>query len=240
LHRGRAFGPDLGQENTAAESSNRKLLEGKGAPDPARLPSRGRIFSRVAGGDRCRLPSRGGPARKINVPDEAFREVKSGDRQSARGRRRPGVRRFVHGSTIGVYGQGMEGRIDENSRCSLTISMEKRSLTGKTSCFPSRIDCRSSSFDPETYGPGSKVAEAVQGRSEGRFLHDRYGRTSPPDPHRRPDRSVSPRGGTSGCDREIFRSSRGRKPVTTNERGPGCIRTDGDPDSRIPRLRFSP
>jgi nucleoside-diphosphate-sugar epimerase/2-polyprenyl-3-methyl-5-hydroxy-6-metoxy-1,4-benzoquinol methylase len=106
----------LGQENTQAEAENRKLLAEKGIPvilasvtDPAALAEAmtgiDLVFHLAA------------TQHEMHVPDQKFWDVNVGGTQHVLAASvQAGVQRFVHGSTIGVYG-ALEGTIDEDSPC---------------------------------------------------------------------------------------------------------------------------
>lgn len=106
----------LGQENTPTEAENRRTLEEAGAEvllgSVTDLSSLDRA---VAGVDT--VFHLAAVQHEMNVPDSHFREVNvEGTRRLLESSVAAGVDRFVHGSTIGVYGD-MEGTIDEETRC---------------------------------------------------------------------------------------------------------------------------
>lgn len=147
----------LGQENTQAESSNRKILEEKGAEIilasvtqedalPGLLQGVDVVFHLAAA------------QHEVNVPDQVFYDVNvKGTANLLDAARRAGVKRFVHGSTIGVYGSGMEGVIDE------TTPPDPDNIYGRTKLEGEKVVL---SFReklpvvilriPETYGPGDR------------------------------------------------------------------------------------
>ncbi|HZO23257.1 MAG TPA: NAD-dependent epimerase/dehydratase family protein [Steroidobacteraceae bacterium] len=85
---------------------------------------------------------------------------------------RTGVRRFVHGSTIGVYGQASDGMLDERSplapdnpygRTKAAAEQIVRQGAGKLEYCIIRIS--------ETYGPGDmRLLKLFRGIRKGRFL----------------------------------------------------------------------
>jgi nucleoside-diphosphate-sugar epimerase len=95
---------------------------------------------------------------EMNVPDRVFRDVNvEGTRTVAEAAAACGVSRFVHGSTIGVYGQGSSEVIDEESVLApdniygVTKAEGEqviRSLADRLDSVILRI--------PETYGPGDR------------------------------------------------------------------------------------
>lgn len=104
----------LAQENTDAESSNREELEAAGielqlgsVTDPAAV---GRAMK-----DIDVVFHLAATQHEMNVPDEKFRNVNvGGTRNVLEAAEAAGVRRVVHGSTIGVYGRP-DGVVDEQS-----------------------------------------------------------------------------------------------------------------------------
>jgi nucleoside-diphosphate-sugar epimerase len=85
---------------------------------------------------------------------------------------RTGVRRFVHGSTIGVYGQATDGTLDEHSplapdnpygRTKAAAEQVVRQCAGNLEYCIIRIS--------ETYGPGDmRLLKLFKGIRKGRFL----------------------------------------------------------------------
>jgi nucleoside-diphosphate-sugar epimerase len=202
----------LGQENTPAESSNRKLLEEKGARIRLVSVTQKELLPELLEGVDV-VYHLAAAQHEVNVPDQRFRDVNvQGTANLLEASVIAGVKRFVHGSTIGVYGPGMEGRIDEKSPLQPDNIYGKTKLEGEyvVLSFKDRLPVVILRI-PKRTGRGSEVAETVQGDPEGRFHHDRRREESAsPDPHRRPDRRFFPRGGTSGSDREYLRR-RGRR-----------------------------
>jgi nucleoside-diphosphate-sugar epimerase len=119
---------------------------------------------------------------EANVPDQYFRDVNvEGTRNLLQLSRDAGVGRFVHGSTIGVYGSALEGELDEDSETrpdniyavtKLEGEQVVHSFAGSMPVTIIRIS--------ETYGPGDlrllKLFRAIKKRSffvigNGRNLH---------------------------------------------------------------------
>jgi dihydroflavonol-4-reductase len=103
----------LGQENTPAEAANKRLLESKGikvvlasVTDEALHDLQGfTVVYHLAATQH-----------EMNVPDQKFWDVNvKGTKKIIEASAKNGVRRFVHGSTIGVYGAALAGEIDEQS-----------------------------------------------------------------------------------------------------------------------------
>jgi len=149
-----AFVRILGQENTPAESSNRKILEEKGARIRLGSVTRKELLPELLEGTDV-VFHLAAAQHEVNVPDERFREVNvRGTANLLEAAVRAGVKRFVHGSTIGVHGQGMEGRIDENTRRSRQYLRKNEARGGKRRSFLQGSIARRHPSNPETYGPG--------------------------------------------------------------------------------------
>jgi len=146
----------LGQENTPAESANRswlaqqgvRLVDGSVTDDAAvaRCVEGAGVVYHLAAAQH-----------EAHKPDEHFHEVNvRGTVRLLEAAARAGVRRFVHGSTIGVYG-ALGGLIDEGSPCrpdniygrtKLEGEQRVREATGPMETVIVRIS--------ETYGPGDR------------------------------------------------------------------------------------
>jgi nucleoside-diphosphate-sugar epimerase len=156
----------LGQTNTPAEQDNKGLLERDGVEvDLVPMDDRERLARRVEGSHF--VFHLAAAQHEANVPDSHFRDV------NVEGTRRlldvcvdSGVRRFVHGSTIGVYGW-QKGVIDETSRT------EPDNIYGVTKLEGERLVMSYRDRLPvvairvsETYGPGDrrllKLFRAIQ------------------------------------------------------------------------------
>lgn len=170
----------LALENTDAESSNRDTLEAAGIelqlgsvtdPEVVRLATEGMdvVFHLAA------------TQHQMNVPDERFRNVNvGGTKNLLEAAAAAGVRRVVHGSTIGVYGRA-SGVLDEDS------PVEPDNIYGITKLEGERLALSwndrvpvSAIRIPEVYGPGDrrllKLFRAIQKRAffmigSGRNLH---------------------------------------------------------------------
>jgi len=107
----------LGQGNNPAELENKKLLEAGGADVTiASVTDRGRIFDLLHGVDL--VYHLAAAQHEANVPDQMFWEVNvTGTKNVLEASVNARVKRFVHGSTIGVYGSNLHGTIDE--QCTL-------------------------------------------------------------------------------------------------------------------------
>ena len=105
---------------------------------------------------------------EANVPDEHFYQVNvEGTRNVLEASIAGQVRRFVHGSTIGVYGSAMEGEIDENTvlRPNNIYGITKREGEQLALSYSDRLPVAVVRIS-ETYGPGDrrllKLFKAVQ------------------------------------------------------------------------------
>jgi nucleoside-diphosphate-sugar epimerase len=156
----------LGQENTPAEAGNRRLLEEAGVEV---------ILGSVTDRERLAETTRGvstvfhlaAAQHEMNIPDERFWRVNvEGTRDLLEASEQAGVERFVHGSTIGVYGP-LQGELSESSPCvpdniygKTKLEAEKvvRAQAGRLPAVIIRIS--------ETYGPGDrrllKLFRAIQ------------------------------------------------------------------------------
>jgi nucleoside-diphosphate-sugar epimerase len=105
----------LGQENTEAESVNRKLIEASGAKVMlASVTDKEQVTAAVK--DIDVVFHLAAAQHEVNVPDQHFWDINvTGTRNVLEASAAAGVRRVVHGSTIGVYGAAPEGTIDEHS-----------------------------------------------------------------------------------------------------------------------------
>jgi len=147
----------LGQENTAAEIQNSQMLESRGAEI---------IFDSVTNRERMIEICDGidwvfhlaAAQHEANVPDQHFRDVNvHGTHNLLEASTKAGVKRFIHGSTIGVYGTALDGDINENS------PLRPNNIYGTTKLEGERLVESYSDKLPiviirisETYGPGDR------------------------------------------------------------------------------------
>jgi nucleoside-diphosphate-sugar epimerase len=147
----------LGQENTPAEAFNRKAAEEAGAETVlASVTDREAVAEAVKGIDV--VYHLAAAQHEVSVPDERFREVNVRGTAALLGAAaKAGVKRFVHGSTIGVYGDGMEGVIDEASPPRPDNIYGKSKLEGEKAAlsFAGPMPVAVIRI-PETYGPGDR------------------------------------------------------------------------------------
>jgi len=147
----------LGQENTPAESSNRKILEEKGAQIRLASVTQKDLLPELLKGIDV-VYHLAAAQHEVNVPDQRFRDVNvQGTANLLEAGATAGVKRFVHGSTIGVYGPGMEGRIDEDSplRPDNIYGVTKLEGENVVLSFRDRLPVVVLRI-PETYGPGDR------------------------------------------------------------------------------------
>ena len=145
----------IGQENNAVESQNRCLIEAQGGQTAiCSVTDREKIFDVIKDADV--VYHLAAAQHEANVPDKTFWDVNvNGTRNVIEASLDARVKRFVHGSTIGVYGTSLEGRLDELSPVKpdniygitkLEAENLVRSFREKLPVVVIRIS--------ETYGPG--------------------------------------------------------------------------------------
>jgi nucleoside-diphosphate-sugar epimerase len=159
----------LGLENTPAEATNLALVEAQGGTVAvASVTDRQRLADLLVGIDL--VYHLAAAQHEANVPDQYFWDVNvAGTKNVIEASIAAGVKRFIHGSTIGVYGSAAAGYLDECSPLQpdniygLTkLEGEKlvRSYQDKVPIVIIRI--------AETYGPGDlrllKLFKAIQKR----------------------------------------------------------------------------
>jgi dihydroflavonol-4-reductase len=157
----------LGQENTAAEAANRRMLEARGARVAlGSVTDRPQLFAALVGIDL--VYHLAAVQHEANVPDQHFWHVNvTGTKNTLDASVSAGVQRFVHGSTIGVYGSASAGYLDERSPLKpdniygQTKSEGENLVRMYTDRLPTVIIRIS-----ETYGPGDlrllKLFKAIQ------------------------------------------------------------------------------
>lgn len=171
----------LGLENTPAEAENRRLITEKGAEVVlGSVTDRDRVFEVTQGVD-C-VYHLAAAQHEANVPDQRFWDVNvTGTRNTLEASIHAGVKRFVHASTIGVYGDNSHGPINENS------PLSPDNIYGITKLEGERLALSCAEKIPvvivrisETYGPGDrrllKLFKTIQKRAffvigSGKNLH---------------------------------------------------------------------
>ena len=162
----------LGQENNPAEVENRKLVESVGATAiVAPVTDKDRVADSLKGIDV--VYHLAAAQHEANVPDQHFWDVNvTGTKNVLEASVSAGVKRFVHGSTIGVYGSAVEGSIDENSLLSpdniygvTKLEAEKLALS-----FADRLPVVVIRIS-ETYGPGDhRLLRLFKAIEKNRFI----------------------------------------------------------------------
>ena len=163
----------FGLVNTPAEEENKKELEKLGVEFLlGSVTEKEDVVKAVEGIDV--VFHLAAAQHEANVPDLHFWKINVvGTRNIATAAEEAGVRRFVHGSTIGVYGEVSDGTVNEESPLNpMNIYGETKkegenvvlNIDGKMEVVVVRI--------PETYGPGDrrllKLFKAIKG---GKFFN---------------------------------------------------------------------
>jgi nucleoside-diphosphate-sugar epimerase len=147
----------LGQVNNAAELENQQMLKDRGINVTlGSVTEREQLFGLVQG---CDIVFHLAAAQhEANVPDQHFWDVNvEGTRNVLEVSVEAKIKRFVQGSTIGVYGSAMAGEIDEVS------SISPDNIYGVTKYEGERLALSFADKIPisivrisETYGPGDR------------------------------------------------------------------------------------
>ena len=146
----------FGQENTPAESANRKLVEQHGAQVVLGSVTQPEALAELVRGVHT-VFHLAATQHEMNVLDQRFWDVNvGGTRNMLEASTSAGVNQFVHGSTIGVYGRS-NGVLTEES------ATEPDNIYGRTKLEAERVVL---SFRdrlpvtviriPEVYGPGDR------------------------------------------------------------------------------------
>jgi len=145
----------LGQERTTAEADNTRLLQARGARVTlGSVTERERLGNLLHGVDL--VYHLAAVQHEANVPDQLFWEVNvTGTQLLLEACLEAQVKRFIHGSTIGVYGSAAAGCLDEHS------PLQPDNIYGVTKLAGERLvlSCRDKLpvvviRIAETYGPG--------------------------------------------------------------------------------------
>lgn len=146
----------FGQENSETEKQNSEFLKSKGIEVIlASVTEIEKIIESCSGVDV--IIHLAAAQHEMNIPDERFIEVNvNGTRNLIEAAVRNGVKRFVYGSTIGVYGE-LAGVIDEDSPCKPVNIYGKTKLEAENliSTYSNKIETVIIRI-PETYGPGDR------------------------------------------------------------------------------------
>ena len=147
----------LGQLNTPAENENAKMIEEKGAKiQLASMTETDKIQEAVQGIDV--VFHLAAAQHEVNVPDKVFWDINlRGTEVLLDACRKAGIQRFVHGSTIGVYGASLSGEMSENSPLQPDNLYGETKLAGEQAVLAAQeqlsvVVIRIS----ETYGPGDR------------------------------------------------------------------------------------
>ncbi len=145
----------LGQENTPAEAENSKALQSAGAEMILASIVDAELDDLVKGIDV--VFHLAAAQHEANVGDDHFRNVNvEGTQRLLEACIRNNVKRFVLGSTIGVYGI-LDGLIDENSPCNPDNIYGQTKLEGErlVLSYVDRLPVTAIRIS-ETYGPGDR------------------------------------------------------------------------------------
>jgi dihydroflavonol-4-reductase len=144
----------LGQQNTPAEVANRKLLADKNVDVALASVTEANIGDLMRGTDF--VFHLAATQHEMNVPDQRFWDVNvGGTKNILQAAQQAGVRRFVHGSTIGVYGAALDGMLDEASPTKPDNIYGITKLEGEKAVLSFRAKLPVTVVRiSETYGPG--------------------------------------------------------------------------------------
>jgi len=146
----------LGQENTEAETENAREAAGAGAEVVlGSILDAPVVRDAVSGNDV--VFHLAAAQHEMDVPDRHFHDVNvRGTETVLEAAGKVGVERFVHGSTIGVYGE-QEGVLDEDSprRPDNIYGVTKGEAEERVLAFRSRLPVVVIRI-PEVYGPGDR------------------------------------------------------------------------------------
>jgi nucleoside-diphosphate-sugar epimerase len=146
----------LGQRNTDTEAGNIRELEAQGVEVIRGSVTDPDLVAQAIGGSEI-VFHLAAAQHEMNVPDRHFWNVNvDGTRNLLEASLRSGVRRVVHGSTIGVYG-ALAGEIDEDSPCRPDNIYGITKLEGEKTAvaFQDRLAVVVIRI-PEVYGPGDR------------------------------------------------------------------------------------
>jgi nucleoside-diphosphate-sugar epimerase/2-polyprenyl-3-methyl-5-hydroxy-6-metoxy-1,4-benzoquinol methylase len=147
----------LGLENTPAEAGNRKLVEENGAEVTLGSVTDREMVFRVIQDVDC-VYHFAAAQHEANAPDQKFRDINvTGTRNILEASVSAGVKRFVHASTIGVYGFSRHSPIHEESPLSPDNIYGVTKLEGEklAQSFGDRVPIVIARIS-EAYGPGDR------------------------------------------------------------------------------------
>ena len=145
-----------GQTNTDAEASNRREIEAAGAEVILGTMTDKELLAGAVQGIEV-VFHLAAKQHEMNIPDEIFYDINvRGTENILQASTSAGVKRFVHGSTIGVYGE-MHDLIDETAACKPDNIYGKTKLEGEQMAlsYNDRLPVVVVRI-PETYGPGDR------------------------------------------------------------------------------------
>lgn len=146
----------LGQENNPAESENKNMIEKQGAKVfMAPITDPNAVKKALDGVDW--VFHFAAAQHEMNVPDSHFWEVNvKGTANLLEACLKANIKRYIHGSTIGVYGV-LDGLIDENTPTNPDNIYGKTKLEGEkvVLSFKNKLPVTIIRI-PETYGPGDR------------------------------------------------------------------------------------
>lgn len=147
----------VGQTNTPAEEANKLLIESKGALVYHASMTDKETINKIVSKDTDLIFHLAAAQHEMNIPDQKFWDVNvEGTRNILDAAINANVRRFVHGSTIGVYGI-LNGFIDEDSPCKPDNIYGVTKLAGEqlVLSYKEKLPVTVVRI-PETYGPGDR------------------------------------------------------------------------------------
>jgi nucleoside-diphosphate-sugar epimerase len=160
----------LGQENNSVEKENSDRLRTEGATVEVGSITDKNLIENLTGGIDV-VFHLAAAQHEANLPDKHFHEVNvEGTRILVESCIQDQVKRFIHGSTIGVYGT-VDGVIDEDTRLSPENVYEVSKLEAEkvVEAYSDRI-FTSIIRIPETYGPGDRrLLKMFKSVSKGMF-----------------------------------------------------------------------
>jgi nucleoside-diphosphate-sugar epimerase len=162
----------FGQLNTDAEYRNKAEIEGRGVEFAVgSVTDRKAVADAVAGIDV--IYHLAAAQHEMNVPDQHFWDVNvEGTRNVLDAGLRSGVKRVVHGSTIGVFGSAMLGEIDEETPLHPDNIYGSTKRDGETLAlsYGDRLPVTVIRIS-ETYGPGDRrLLKLFRALGKGRFF----------------------------------------------------------------------
>jgi nucleoside-diphosphate-sugar epimerase len=163
----------LARRNTLAERENAADLTARGIEVIEGSIVEGESVSRACNGGIDTVYHLAAAQHEMNVPDRHFYEVNVvGTRNLLTGAVDAGVERFVHGSTIGVYGAPADGPVSEDTPLQPDNIYGKSKREGEkvVRSFFDRLPIAVARIS-ETYGPGDRrLVKLFKGLARHRFV----------------------------------------------------------------------